>query len=232
MDIQKVLYNHSKWLAGESDGIRANLRGADLSGADLSGADLRSVDLRDADLSFANLNGANLINADLRDADLSNADLSGADLRNADLSGADLSAADLRRADLLGADLRRANLRLADLSGVKNLLSPSRWMEDNFEHDDLGYIVYKAIDHTFRRPPEHWRIEPGAFLEEVPNPLPMDEYGCGVNFATFEWVRKHYSNSVIWRCRIHWADLPSVVIPYNTDGRGRCSRLELLEIVA
>ena len=85
-DLAETLKLHKKWLGGEKEGIRANLREADL---------------READLSEANLSGA---------------DLSGADLNGADLSEANLSEADLRRANLSGANLRIANLRIANLS--------------------------------------------------------------------------------------------------------------------
>ena len=79
-DLAETLKLHKKWLGGEKEGIRANLRGADLRGADLRGADLR-----EADLCGANLRGANLRGADLCGADLREADLSGADLREADI---------------------------------------------------------------------------------------------------------------------------------------------------
>lgn len=78
MDITEILRLHGLWLTGDTDGNRANLRGANLSDADLSGANLRDADLRGADLS----------RADLRDADLRGADLCEANLYRADLCGA------------------------------------------------------------------------------------------------------------------------------------------------
>jgi uncharacterized protein YjbI with pentapeptide repeats len=217
----------------------ADLGGANLSYADLCGANLCGADLRDADLSGANLRGANLSYADLGGANLSYANLCGAnlsyanlsyaDLGGANLCGANLSYANLCGADLCGADLRDADLRGANLSGTKNLLNPVLWLAENFEHDDLGYLVYKAIGNTSFNPPEHWQIEAGSYLEEVPNPLPTVECGCGVNFATLTWVRDNHPRCAIWRCRIRWTDLAGVVVPYNTDGKARCSRLELLE---
>ena len=128
----------------ESNGIRADLSGAnlryanlygdDLSGADLSGADLYCAYIEGANLGYANLSGANLRNTNLSSANLRNTNLSGAELVCADLSGADLSGADLRNAnlgsadlgyaDLYGADLSGANLRSTDLSCVKNLFFP------------------------------------------------------------------------------------------------------------
>ena len=143
-ELNKILSNHKLWLMDESNGIRAdlsgadleyanldgadlceaNLSGADLGGANLGGADLWYADLRGADLRYASLGCADLGYADLGGANLSNADLRGADLRGADLRGADLRDANLYGADLKGANLSGANLWNADLSGAKNIFFP------------------------------------------------------------------------------------------------------------
>ena len=77
LELRCILENHSFWLEGDPNGIRADLSGADLREADFGGANLRE----------ANLRGCNL-----RGADLSEAILSGADLSGADLSGANFIA--------------------------------------------------------------------------------------------------------------------------------------------
>ena len=230
INLSEIVEKHGKWLRDEKGGERwscpigANLRRADLSDADLSGANLRRADLSGADLSGADLSGA-----DLRRADLSGADLSGADLSDANLSGADLSDANLSGANLSGADLSGADLSGADLSGAKNFFNPIKWMSENFEHDDLGFIVYKTFGAYYKQP--EWKIEAGSFIEENVNPLPTNDCGCGINFATIKWIKNDQNNPGIWRCRIHWMDCVGVVIPYNTDGKARCSRLELIGII-
>lgn len=221
---EEVLALHTKYLRSEEGGkrlvtspgllkIKADLRGADLRGANLHDADLHNADLGRANLRYANLNYANLSRANLNYADLSGANLSGADLS--------------------GADLSRAVLHCANLSGAKNLLNPVEWLVDNFVTDQLGYIVYKAIGNTHYHPPESWLIEPGSYLKEVVNQNPTDDCGCGVNFGTLKWIQDEFnSNKIdIWRCRIRWVDLPGVVVPYNTNGKARCSKLELLEVI-
>jgi len=251
----EILDLHRKYLAGEESGVRlvtvvgkveisADLSGADLRSADLSRANLRSANLSGANLRSANLSGADLSGANLRSANLSGADLrsanlSGANLRSADLSGADLSGANLRSANLSGADLRSADLsgadlRSADLSGAKNLLNPVAWLSDNFCTDDLGYIVYKAIGGTSYQAPDAWKIEAGSLLEEVCNPDRGTTCASGVNFGTLKWVEENYpacDGREIWRCRIRWLDLPGVVVPFMTDGKARCNRLELIEVI-
>jgi hypothetical protein len=155
------------------------------------------------------------------------ADLRSANLRSANLSGADLSSADLRSADLSSADLSCANL-----SGCKNLLNPMVFMRDNFEHDDLGWIVYKTFG-AYQQLPETWKIEAGSFVEEVCNPLPTNDCGSGVNFATLKWIKNDGCTKVlpVWRCRVRWMDACGIIVPYNTDGKCRCNRLELIELV-
>jgi hypothetical protein len=109
-EIKNILEKHLRWLRGEADGSRADLRNANLRNADLDGANLVG-----ANLVGANLGGANLGGADLRSANLRGADLRGADLRSANLGDANLGDA-----DLMSANLGDANLRDADLRGAKN----------------------------------------------------------------------------------------------------------------
>ena len=153
---------------------------------------------------------ANLIDANLSRADLSDANLIGANLSDANLSGAYLSR--------------------ADLSQVKGILRAQEWL-GLFEADELGVIVYRAENGQYNHPAS-WKFEPGLYLTETPNPDRCTTCGCGVSFATLEWVRKNYPEGAIWKCRIRWMDLADVVVPFMTDGKARCARLELLEKVA
>ena len=203
-----------------------NLSGASLSNANLRGADLSGADLRGANLSDADLSGADLSGADLRGADLSDADLSDANLSDANLSDANLSDANLSNANLSDANLSNANL-----SNAKHLLNATEFLS-KFQQDALGVIVYKRIgNQTTYSPASHWVIEPGALLTEVPNSDRSNLCGCGVNFATLEWCQKEYRGADIWKCRINWIDLADVCVPYNTDGKARCAKLTLLEII-
>lgn len=203
-ELAKILELHKKWLNGEEGGERANLSGADLRWANLSGANLSS-----ADLSMANL--------------------SGADLRLADLSGADMSDANLSRANLSGANLSGADLRWADLSGAQGLLSACNYLDAHFERVKDGYIAYKTFGAQYRAP-ERWKIEVGSVIDEVVNPDRTCECGCGINVAPIEWVKSNYSGAV-WKVLIRWEWLAGVVVPYHTDGKIRCERVELLGVV-
>ena len=160
--------------------------------------------------------------------------LSGADLSDANLSGADLSGADLRRANLRRADLRRADLSSADLSGAnlsgsQGLLDAINYMEAHFERTDEGYIVYKTFGENYSAP-ESWEIEPGSIIEETVNCDRTTECGCGINVVPLAWVKKHGSHRP-YKLLIRWEWLPGVVVPYNTDGKIRCSKAQILEAV-
>jgi hypothetical protein len=103
-------------------------------------------------------------------------------------------------------------------------------MRKNLESDERGYIVYRSEKGRFDNP-DHWLFAPGAVLTETVNPDPCTECGCGIAAATLDWVREHYKNVVIWRCRIEWCDLADVIVPFNTNGKIRCGRLVLIEKV-
>ena len=134
VELKTILDLHEKWINGEPDGKKADLRWADLRlanlswanlhGADLTGANLRSANLRWTDLSEACLCDADFFGADIYRTNLIKADLNGANLRFADMYGADLNYAcltfaDLRLANLYRANLTGADLRCADLNGAK-----------------------------------------------------------------------------------------------------------------
>lgn len=149
---------------------------------------------------------------------------------NSDLRGSDLNNSDLSNSNLRGSDLRNSNLSNSDLSGAHGLSTAKMYLSQ-FKKDEKGIIVYKAIGDTYFNKPASWIIEPDTYLEEVVNPLRTLNCGSGVNFATLDWIEKNLSNRniEIWKCRILWEDLADVVVPYNTDGKARCARLQLIE---
>ena len=212
--LKEILAAHSLYLRGCLGDARADLSGADLSGVDLS---------------WSKLSEANLSGADLSGADLSRADLSGADLSRADLSGADLSWADLSGAKLSGAYLSGAKLSGANLSGAKGLTSAADFLKTHFEQTEAGFIAYKTFNSRYRAP-STWSIEKGSIIEENVNFDRCTDCGCGINVAPIEWVKRRYSGAV-WKVLIRWEWLAGVCVPYMSDGKIRCERVELLEIV-
>ena len=144
-ELKEILEDHSKYLIGDPDGERANLRGAVLCDADLRDVDLRDAYLRDANLSDANLFDANLFDADLHGAYLLNANLRDADLRDACLRDADLRNVDLYGAYLLNADLHGANI---DFSCLPLCCGSLRVHFDNRQMIQILYHLLSVVSYS------------------------------------------------------------------------------------
>lgn len=94
-----------------------------------------------------------------------------------------------------------------------------------------GFIVYKTFGGT-KQPPANWKMEAGSVIAEVVNPCPVSDCASGINVAALDWVKQNNSKKLpVWRCLIRWEWLAGVVVPYSTDSKFRCSKVELLEIV-
>ena len=133
---------------------------------------------------------------------------------------------------LSGADLRGADLSKADLSGAKELLPAVNFIDAHFERVADGYIAYKTFDSEYAAP-ESWTIAEGSVITENVNFNRCDECGCGINVAPLDWVKSHYGRrGAIWKVLIRWEWLCGVCVPYNSDGKIRCERVELLEVVS
>jgi len=167
---------------------------------------------------------------DCDDEEGGRANLREADLREADLCGADLREANLREANLSGANLREANLRWTDLSGCKGLLSPIDYLKENFEKTKKGYICYKTFNTNYPVP-DYWKIQENSIITEVVNPSRTTNCTCGVNVGTLKWAKDNNDGDKIWKCLIEWEWLVGVVVPYNTDGKIRCEKVRLLEVI-
>ncbi len=165
------------------------------------------------------------VRANLRGANLRGADLSDADLRGADLSDADLSDADLR-----GANLSDADLRGADLSDAEGVLSSIDFMNEHFEKIDEGYIAYKTFG-TFYSINPNWKIKVGEVIEENVNFNRNNECGCGINVATYNWIKNQTGDLPIYKVLIRNEWLMGVCVPYLSDGKIRCERVEILGVV-
>ena len=208
-NLEEILWKHKLWILGDRDGERAKICFADLSHMSLRGADLRCASLYQTNLVGADLTLTNLENASLYKSDLSNASL--------------------QYAKMLNADLKYVNLSGADLSGAEGLLSAIDYMK-NFECTNDGYIVYKCFNGIFPTPYK-WDIAIGSVIEEEVNPNRTDVCGCGINVAPLDWVRDHYPQKPVYKLLIRWEWLAGVVVPYNTDGKIRCARAEIIERV-
>ncbi|WP_270348966.1 pentapeptide repeat-containing protein [Thomasclavelia ramosa] len=153
------------------------------------------------------------------------ANLSGANLSDANLRGANLRGADLSDADLSDADLSDANLR-----GAEGVLSSIDFMNEHFEKIDEGYIAYKTFG-TFYSINPNWKIKVGEVIEENVNFNRNNECGCGINVATYNWIKTQTGDSPVYKVLIRNEWLMGVCVPYLSDGKIRCERVEILGVV-
>lgn len=118
--------------------------------------------------------------------------------------------------------------------------SPSEFLAQNFERNeaDTGYIVYKTFGHVYS-PPEEWEIAPGSIITENCDLNRMETCSYGINVATLEWIgnnvaikaiREHVTLPV-WRCEILDEWLADVCVPVASDGKIRCGKLRLINII-
>jgi len=226
--LNKILKEHKLWLSSERKrGKRANLINADLSNVDLTNANLSNACLIDANLTNVNLTNANLINADL-----SNVDLTNANLTNANLTDAYLINANLTNANLTNANLTDAYLTYAIMDNCKGLIEPIKYLDETFEKEECGYIVYKTFNSQYSAP-KSWNIEEKS--EIIENDIETDRRETcdpGINVATKKWVLDHYPHEQMWKCLLKNEDaenLKNTVVPYATDGKIRCRKLTILE---
>jgi hypothetical protein len=91
-------------------------------------------------------------------------------------------------------------------------------------------LVQKVFGNTVYNLPINWQLIPGNFITETSNPCITTECGCGINFGTHEYIKLNHSEaSEIWECLLLFEDMPSLVVPINTDGKCRCNRLQLIK---
>jgi hypothetical protein len=113
------------------------------------------------------------------------------------------------------------------LSGAR---LPTTEILDKLERTDVGFIVYKWFGETSYSTPESWEVEPESVIKETVNPCRTDPCGSGVNVGTLDWVQNNtlgYTGE-IWKCLIRYEWVDSLVIPYSSDGKFRCGKLELI----
>ena len=132
--------------------------------------------------------------------------------------------------DGVKANLSYADLSYADLSGAKGLLSAIDFLKEHFEMTNEGFIAYKTFGSEYN-PPEKWVIQPGSVITENVNFDTTNTCGCGINVAPLKWVQNTYGGDDIWKVLIRFEWLAGVCVPYNSDGKIRCERVQLLEIV-
>lgn len=119
------------------------------------------------------------------------------------------------------------------LSQCRGITSPSDYLNEYFERNesDTGYIVYKTFGSMYP-PCKEWDISPGSIIYENCDMNRCNPCSYGINVAPIEWIKKYnLGKKDIWRCEILDKWLADVCVPYDTDGKIRCNKLRLIDIV-
>ena len=103
-------------------------------------------------------------------------------------------------------------------------------MNEHFEKIDEGYIAYKTFG-TFYSINPNWKIKVGEVIEENVNFNRNNECGCGINVATYNWIKTQTGDLPIYKVLIRNEWLMGVCVPYLSDGKIRCERVEILGVV-
>ncbi len=196
-------------------------------------ATFNDLDAREATFNDLDAREATFRNLYAREATFRNLYAREATFNDLDAREATFNDLDAREATFNDLDARATAMKTYNFSGAKwaKRLTASQYLAERFERTDKGYIVYKTFG-AFNMPNPAWVIEPNSVIEEIPNLLPTVECGAGINVAPLRWVEENNSRTTpIWKCLIEWDWLSDVVVPWMTDGKIRCGKLRLLEIV-
>lgn len=223
-ELDEILELHKIWLN------RKGGKQADLSFENLSGTTLNNISLYH--IIFKGTNFTNVIfkNVDCSDMNFTDISFAGATFINVYFGNTNFTNVSFEGATFINAHFEGATFKYVDFSGSKGLLNPIDYLNKNFEKTEEGYIVYKTFG-KFYNAPDNWKIEPNSIIEEEVDYNRCDECGCGINVATKKWVEEDniLIKRAVWKLLIKWEWLPTVVVPYNTNGKIRCGKAMLLE---
>jgi hypothetical protein len=132
--------------------------------------------------------------------------------------------------------LRRVSLIGTNFSGSSGFLDPIEYIDANFCEDASGLIVYKIFG-DYHKPNPKWIIKEDSIITDIVNPDRTDYHGCGIHVGSEKWLANYIRTNTdpkhgrgvkdIWECYIRREWFPGIVVPYETDGEIRTSRLQL-----
>lgn len=215
----------------------------DLSFVDFSNTILEDVEFRRCELHGAKFNDSFITNCKFYGCSGENIIFAYCNIDNTKFKGCKFSNASLNHSfigdtsvlnavDLSNSTFYRfitkTSLGQANISNSKDLLSPIDFLNETFEKTEEGYIVYKTFEHFHAKNP-NWVIEPENIITEVCNFSRETECGCGINVASLDWVKLHcIPSQTIYKLLIRYEWLSGVCVPYNTDGKIRCERAQII----
>lgn len=245
-ELDKIIEQHEECLNNDSGNELAILCFMDLTGLDLSRRNLsritfrfcnfNSVDFHCSNLSEATIIGCRLIHSNMSDVDMSGSYLFDCVITDCNLSGSNLFNFDTACCHFKNINFTNTNLTDVDMAKTTitdsiGLRSAKEILDELFKKTDEGYIVYKVFGMYYEIP-DYWNIEEDSIIEEKVDMNRMETCSYGINVAIKPWIEKCINKGQqIWKCLLSFDDLDKVCVPYGTDGKIRCGRLKLLEIV-
>lgn len=219
-EFQEAVFNQCSFSECIFD--RADFEKSTFQDCHLNDCSVRFTKFRRATFNKVNFHTNNLFSADFFKAFLKRVHFYEGSLKLASFSKSMGNKVEFVAVDLRGTDFSQSY-------GIN--MSPIAYLKEKFTTSKRGIIVYKAFGQ-FYQPNPGWVIKPGKIIKEAVNPDRTVDCGSGVNVGNIEWIRNNIdSNQDIWECVIRWNWLPGVVVPYNTDGKIRSERVQLLRII-
>jgi len=153
--------------------------------------------------------------------------------KNCDLSSA---AGSLVNCELVNCKIsHELNLFACNSKGSRRIGKEYIDFSKFFKITKKGMRVYKAIGHTYYKPPKTWEIKENSYLSEIVNNSTND-CGGGVSFATLDYIFDNFSYwideglTTIWECLIEPEDMKGIVVHnrFVSEQKARCERLKLI----
>ena len=226
--------NFNKTRFASDSFIRCNFNNANFthtifSNAVFWGVSFKGTSFKQTIFEFTRFNKTDFSGVDFTDTDFYKSNFKGAYF-DADFSNCDFKGSNFCEANFKSLNFFSNNFHNVDISGAKGLSSPSDYLETHFEKTKDGFIAYKTFNNTYYSP-DYWEIKEGSVIKENVNHDVFDGCGCGINVATFEWVKKN-ADGEVWKVLIEWPWLADVVVPFTTDGKIRCGKVRLIEKIS
>lgn len=167
--------------------------------------------------------------------DLDNSDWGESEILFNVFENSTLKNATMTNLRFIRSGLRRVSLIGTNFSGSSGFLDSIEYIDANFGEDASGLIVYKIFDIYQHNP--KWIVKEDSVITEIVNPDRTDYYGCGIHVGSEKWLANYIRTNTdpkhccgvkdIWQCYIRREWLSGVIVPYETDGEIRTSRLQL-----
>lgn len=214
--------------------IKCGINNCDFQFSSFRGNWMLKTNIAHGKFSDCKFDKSSLEQVDFGNSDVDHCDFQHSIIKKTNFNFSNLSNSLFTNCDFSDVDFNQSQMSGVNFSQSKGLMNPIDYLIENFEWINNGIIVYKMFDFHYRSP---WGdLKPGMIISEEVNYDRTLHCACGVNASN----KKHFMTQfkkintdkkvgiTIWKCIIKFPWLSGVVVPYNTTGNIRCSRLQLV----